>query len=399
MTKSRGKSATPRRAPQSRPASPASPASLAGPAADEPFSVLESDGKASKDKDPNLPAEQLRRLYEVMLMTRVLDERALALQRQGRIGVYLQALGQEASHVGAAAALRDADWLFPAYRQPGIPVLRGVPLDDIVNEWYGNDGDICKGRQMPVHYSFRQANFVSISSPIGTQISQAVGAGMAARIRGDDTVFMTFFGDGGTSSNDFHCGMNFAGVYSAPVVFVCENNQWAISVPLSQQTASASIAVKASAYGMPGVRVDGNDVLAVYRVCKEAVERARKGEGPTLVETVTYRMASHSSSDDAARYRDAKVYEEWKQRDPIQRFQRYLQKKKLWTEAWDQEIQERAKQAINEAVKQAEARPRPSLDSLFEDVFMNLTPQLVEQRAELLSLKGPESEELGHFPL
>ncbi|MFO1050733.1 MAG: pyruvate dehydrogenase (acetyl-transferring) E1 component subunit alpha [Planctomycetota bacterium] len=366
---------------------------------EQPFSIIENDGKAQKDKDPNLSADQLRRLYETMLSARLMDERALALQRQGRIGFYLQALGQEGSHVGAAAALRDSDWLFPAYRQPGIPILRGVPFDDIVNEWYGNDGDICKGRQMPVHYSFRQANFVSISSPIGTQISQAAGAGMAARIRGDDTVFMTFFGDGGTSSNDFHCGLNFAGVFKAPVVFVCENNQWAISVPLRGQTASESIAVKASAYGIPGVRVDGNDVLAVYRVCKEAVERARKGEGPTLVETVTYRMASHSSSDDAARYRDAAEYEKWKQRDPLQRFQRYLQKKKLWTEAWDAEIHERVKTALNEAIKRAEARPRPSLDSLFDDVYMNLTPQLLEQRAELKSLDGPESDELGAFPL
>ncbi|MCA8968046.1 MAG: thiamine pyrophosphate-dependent dehydrogenase E1 component subunit alpha, partial [Planctomycetes bacterium] len=182
----------------------------------------------------------------------------------------------------------------------GIMLLRGVDLDDVVNEWFGNDGDVCKGRQMPVHYSFRSANFVSISSPIGTQITQAAGAGMAARIRGDDTVFMTYFGDGGTSSNDFHSGLNFAGVYKAPVVFVCENNQWAISVPLKGQTASETIAAKAAAYGLPGIRVDGNDVLAVYRVCKEAVERARKGDGPTLVETVTYRMGSHSSSDDAA---------------------------------------------------------------------------------------------------
>ena len=366
---------------------------------DRPFSIIEDDGKAQKDKDPNLPKEQLRRLYEVMLSARVMDERALALQRQGRIGFYLQALGQEGSHVGAAAALRDPDWIFPAYRQPGIPILRGVPFDDIVNEWFGNDGDICKGRQMPVHYSFRQANFVSISSPIGTQISQATGAAMAARIRGDDTVFMTFFGDGGTSSNDFHCGLNLAGVYRSPVVFVCENNHWAISVPLDRQTASGSIAIKASAYGMPGVRVDGNDVLAVYRVCKEAVDRARKGEGPTLVETVTYRIASHSSSDDAARYRDAAEFEAWKLRDPILRFQRYLQKKKLWTEAWENEIRERTKDELNAAIERAEARPRPSLDSMFDDVYMNPTPQLIEQRAELKSLDGPESSDLGAFPL
>jgi 2-oxoisovalerate dehydrogenase E1 component alpha subunit len=365
----------------------------------QPLTIIEKDGRAAKDKDPNLSPGQLKNLYRTMVAARVLDERGLALQRQGRIGFYLQALGQEASHVGSAAALAESDWIFPAYRQPGVPILRGVPFDDIVNEWYGNASDTSKGRQMPVHYSFRQANFVSVSSPIGTQISQAAGAAMAARIRGDDTVFMTYFGDGGTSSNDFHAGLNFGAVFKAPVVFVCENNQWAISVPLRGQTASETIAQKAQAYGMPGVRVDGNDVLAVYRVCREAVERARKGDGPTLVETVTYRMASHSSSDDAARYRDAEEFEAWQLRDPIQRFQRYLQKKKIWTEAWDLEIHEEIKADLNAAIKRAEARPRPSLESLFEDVYLNLTPQLKAQRDALLSLEGPESADIGEFPL
>ena len=168
----------------------------------EALMIIEQDGRAAKGKDPNLSAEELRRLYRTMVAVRVMDERALALQRQGQIGFYLMSTGQEASHVGSAFALRDSDWIFPAYRQPGIFLLRGADLDDIVCEWYGNDGDICKGRQMPVHYSMRSVNCVSISSPIGTQISQATGAAMAARIRGDDTVVMTYMGDGGTSSND-----------------------------------------------------------------------------------------------------------------------------------------------------------------------------------------------------
>ncbi len=363
------------------------------------LTIIEKDGRAAKDKDPNLSPEALKRLDRTMVAARILDERGLALQRQGRIGFYLQALGQEASHVGSGAALEDSDWIFPAYRQPGLFVLRDVPFDDIVNEWYGNDGDTSKGRQMPVHYSFRQANLVSISSPIGTQISQAAGAGMAARIRGEDTVIATYFGDGGTSSNDFHAGLNFAGVFKAPVLFVCENNQWAISVPATRQTASESIAAKAQAYGMPGVRVDGNDVLAVYRVCKEAVDRARKGGGPTLVETVTYRMGSHSSSDDASRYRDAEEFEAWKQRDPIARFQRYLQKKKLWDDAFEKELQEELRAEINAAIKRAEARPKPPVESLFEDVYMSITPQLKAQRDELLALEGPASDDIGEFPL
>lgn len=367
----------------------------------ELLTVLDKDGKAQKGKDPNLPAAELQKLYRLMVTTRALDDRGLALQRQGRIGFYLQSTGQEASHLGAAYALKDSDWLFPAYRQPGMLLLRQVPIDKIICEWFGNAGDTSKGRQMPVHYSFRQANFVSISSPIGTQLTQAAGAGMAARIRGDDTVFMTFCGDGGTSSNDFHTGLNFAAVYKAPVVFICENNGWAISVPSSKQTCSESMAIKADAYGMPGIRVDGNDLLAVYRACKEAVDRARRGDGPTLIETVTYRMASHSSSDDAARYRDAKEYEAWKKKDPIARFQQYLKGKKLWNEAFEKECVEAAKSAIGAAVTAAEAMGNPGPETLFDDVYMNLTPQLKEQRQELhdLMAKGGVGAEVGHFPL
>ncbi len=365
----------------------------------ELLSIIEADGTAAKDRDPNLSPDELRELYRIMVGTRTLDERALALQRQGRIGFYLQSLGQEASHIGSAFAMRDSDWFFPAYRQPGILLMRGVDLEQLACQLLGHEGDPSKGRQMPVHYSFRALNFVSVSSPIGTQISQATGAAMAARMRGDDTVFMTYFGDGGTSCNDFHAGLNFAAVYRAPVVFLCENNHWAISMPAAGQTASDSIAAKAQAYGMPGVRVDGNDVLAVYRVCKEAVERARKGEGPTLVETVTYRIGSHSSSDDAAKYHDADEHERWSRRDPIERFRSYLERRGLWSEAFHEQCQETAKQQINTAIKLAEARDKPPADSMFEDVFMNLTPQLREQRDQLNSLAGPAADNLGEFPL
>lgn len=361
--------------------------------------IIGKDGKTSKDEDPNLSAEVLRKLYATMVTTRFMDDRALALQRQGRIGFYLMSTGQEASHIGSAYAMRDSDWFFPSYRQPGVMLLRGADIDDIVCEWFGNDGDTSKGRQMPVHYSMRSVNFFSVSSPIGTQISQATGAAMAAALRGDDTAFMTYLGDGATSSNDFHCGLNFAGVYKSPVVFVCENNQWAISLPVQQQTASETIAAKAQAYGMPGVRVDGNDILAVYRVCKEAVDRARKGEGPTLVETVTYRMGAHSSSDDADRYRDKKEWEAWKQRDPIVRFQKYLEQKGLWDDQFEAEITEEAKTLINDAIKRAEQRSAPSVESLFEDVYMNTTRQLDAQRDELLALEGPAEDAQGEFPL
>lgn len=365
----------------------------------EVLTVLEKDGKVKKGKEPNLTDARLRKLYETMVQTRIMDERGLALQRQGRIGFYLQGLGQEASHIGSAAPMLDSDWIFPAYRQPGIPLLRDADLDEVVTEWFGHVGDPSKGRQMPVHYSLRSINFVSISSPIGTQISHAVGAAMAAKTRGDDTVFMTYFGDGGTSSNDFHAGLNFAAVFKAPVVFVCENNQWAISTPVSNQTGSETMAQKAVAYGIRSARVDGNDILAVYRVAQEAINRARKGEGPTMIETVTYRMGSHSSSDDASRYRDQKEYELWEQRDPIKRFQNYLKRKKLWTPEWQGEIEEAFKTHINDAIKRAEAAGKPEVATLFEGVYLHQPKQLKTQQDELLSLEGPAAEDTGEFPL
>ncbi len=364
-----------------------------------PFSVIEEGGKVAKGRDPNLPKERLLAIYRAMVMTRVMEERALNLQRQGRIGFYVPCRGQEASHVGTAAALEDSDWIFPAYRQPGILFLRGAPLQAVVDEWYGNEGDICKGRQMPVHYSFRQIHFVSISSPIGTQLTHAVGAGIAARYRGDDTVCMTYCGDGGTSENDFHCALNFAGVYRAPVVFVAENNQWAISVPVERQTASETLAIKAEAYGMPGVRVDGNDVLAVYRVAREAVERARRGEGPTLIETLTYRVGPHSSSDDPTRYRAQAEVESWFERDPIERFRAYLTRRKLWNAKRDEELRAECREAVNRAVEAAESKRPPSVASMFDDVYREPTPQLIEQREDLLTLGDREAKTLGEFPL
>lgn len=363
------------------------------------LSVIDATGKASRSRDPSLSKEELLKLYATIVRTRVMEERALNLQRQGRIGFYVPCSGQEASHIGTAAALRDEDWIFPAYRQAGIPLLRNVPMQQIIDEWYGNDGDICKGRQMPVHYSFRQARLVSISSPISTQLTQAVGAAMAARYLDEDSVVLSYCGDGGTSENDFHAALNFAGVYKAPVVFVCENNHWAISTPLECQTASETMAIKAEAYGFPGVRVDGNDILAVYQVAKEAIERARKGKGPTLIETLTYRMGPHSSSDDPTRYREANEVESWRQRDPLDLFRKYLKGKRLLTQAIDDEIHNAAREEVNEAVKQAEDKATPSVSSMFEDVYRDPTPQLLEQRDDLLSLGEASAGSEGFFPL
>jgi pyruvate dehydrogenase E1 component alpha subunit len=361
------------------------------------ITVLDKNGKASKA--PALSKEDLLRLYRVMVLTRMMDERAMNMQRQGRIGFYVPSKGQEASHIGTAWPLKDTDWTFPSYRDPGIALLRGVPIYQIVCEWYGNAGDNTKGRQMPVHYSFRSAHFVSISSPIGTQISQAAGAAMAAKYRKDKTVVMTWFGDGATSSNDFHCGLNFAAVYKAPCVFVCENNQWAISCPLPKQSASATMADKAIAYGMPGVRVDGNDILAVIAATREAVDRARKGGGPTLIETVTYRMGGHSSSDDPSRYRDAKEEQEWADKDPIPRFQKYLEKAGHWTRKVEEELRAECQKELDDAIVRAEKLGPPAPGTMFEDVYREPTAQLIEQRDDLMSQSGAAEQNQGAFPL
>lgn len=336
-----------------------------------------------------LTPERLRELYRLMVRTRALEERGVALQRQGRIGFYIGCQGQEAAHIGAVYALRADDWLFPAYREPGALLHRGIAMKAIFDQCFGNADDTTRGRQMPCHYAFRNIHFTSVSSPIGTQIVQATGAAMAMRIRRKDTVAMTFFGDGGTSSNDFHSGLNFAGVYKSPVIFFCTNNQWAISLPVSRQTASETIAAKGAAYGMPGVRVDGNDVLAVYKATREAVERARAGLGPTLIEAVTYRMGPHSTSDDPSRYRLDTETASWKTRDPIERLRSFMEARNEWDAEREEKAWEGARAEALAAVQAAERVPPPPVNSLVEDVYAETPWHLKEQRDDLLRVHPP----------
>jgi pyruvate dehydrogenase E1 component alpha subunit len=362
-------------------------------ATDAPFTILDapppkkSSGAAPAD-GLGLSRKDFRRMFEGMVRTRALDERGMLYQRQGRIGFYVPSSGEEGHQIGAAYALEARDWLFPSYRVPGVALFRGAPLRKMIANLYGNCNDNALGRQMPVHYSLREVNFLSISSPLGTQIPQAVGAARAMQIRKEKSVAATWFGDGTTSEGDFHVALNFAGVWKVPCVFLCQNNGWAISVPLRQQTASDGIAVKAQAYGMPGVRVDGNDILASYKVVKEAVDRARSGGGPTLVELVTYRMGPHSSSDDPTRYRPSKEAEEWKRRDPIERFRKFLLAGGHADEKWMAGVEQAAKDEVGEAFKAEEAASPPPLDSLFEQVYAEPTPELLRQKEELLRLEG-----------
>ena len=351
--------------------------------------VLKGDGTDwDKSKEPTLKDDQLRAIYTTMVRVRMLNERGMNLQRQGRINFYIGSEGQEAVHVGAGAALEHNDWYFPHYRDPGVALLRGATVESMVHQLFGNAKDPIKGRQMPNHFSYKEFNFFSISSPLTTQVPQAVGTAYGMKIKKTKQVAMTSFGDGSSSEGDFHVGMNFAAVWKTPCVFLCNNNGYAISVPVHLQTASETFAQKAEAYGMEGVRVDGNDVLAVYAVAKQAVEKARRGEGPTLIECVTFRMGPHSSSDDPKRYVDPKHYEEWSKKDPIKRFRNYLTKKGVWSDALQHELETQIKDEIQNAVKAAEEAEMPPLEDLFNDVYHTVPWHLEEQLDELKESLG-----------
>lgn len=322
---------------------------------------------------------QVLRIYEEMLRLRILDQRMLTLQRQGRIGFYGTATGEEAAIIGSAAALEPEDWIFPALRQGGAALLRGYPLVEYISQCMGNSLDGSKGRQMPSHYCSSKVHFVSWSSCIGTQIPHAVGAAWAMKLRGDRKIAVAYMGDGATSEGDFHVAMNFAGVFKIPVLFFCQNNQWSISVNIKQQTASESIAAKTVAYGFDGIQVDGNDALAVYSATKEAADRIRSGGGPFLVEALTYRMGAHSSSDDPRLYREDAEVEEWKRRDPIARMLRHVQQQGIWSMEQQEALEERLNSEVLDAVAAAEKAGPPPIDSLVEDVFATVPVHLKEQ--------------------
>ncbi len=350
----------------------------------ELLQILGLDGSYDEKMEPKLSERAHKKLYRYMVLTRMLDTRAMSLQRQGRIGFFVPSQGEEAVQIGSCYALEPEDWVVPAYREQGAALLRGFPLKTLMSQFYGNKEDILKGRQMPNHFGNRAINFVTASSPVGTQLPIALGIAWAARIQKDNVVAMVYFGDGATSQGDFHVAMNFAGVFRVPLVFICKNNQWAISLPFEKQTGSENIAVKAQAYGFDGMRVDGNDILAVYTACKEAVEAARSGKGPTLIECVTYRMGPHSSSDDPKRYRTEEELEEWKERDPILRYQLYLKSKGIWNEEMEAKIRQEFEDLLKEAVDYAEEPGPPIPESMFDDVYRDMPWNLVEQRDEFL---------------
>jgi len=352
----------------------------------EYLSILNAKAEVDQKLEPVIADDFLLKLYRTMLLSRKFDERLLSLQRQGRIGTFAPISGQEAAHLGAAAALQPTDWMVPAFRETAAEIWRGRPLENVIlyNNGYNEGGAIAK-----------ESHDFPISVPVGSQVLHAVGLGWAAKYRKNDEVAMAFFGDGATSQGDFHEGLNFAAVFQVPAVFVCQNNHWAISIPLSRQTRSKTLAQKAIAYGMPGIQVDGNDILAVYAAAKEAVERARSGGGPTFIECVTYRLLMHTTADDPKRYRTDKEVEQWQKRDPLPRFQKYLTSKGLLPEDRLAEIESEVMQEIQAAVDRAEEKMKTIGDpvDMFEHAYAEMPPYLVEQKEEFeRELAAPDKE-------
>src|SRR5438132_464762 len=335
----------------------------------EYLSILDSDGNLDAALEPKLSPGELRSLHRAMVLARRFDERMVRLQRQGRIGTFAPIKGQEASQLGSVITLRATDWMVPSFRETAAMIWRGWPIEKILLFFAGY---VEGGRPAP------DQRDLPITIPVGTQLPHAVGLAYAAQYRGDDAVVMAYFGDGAASEGDFHEALNFAGVWHVPVVFVCQNNQWAISVPLKKQTHSKTIAQKALAYGLPGIQVDGNDVLAVYAVAREAVDRARAGEGPTLIECVTYRLGVHTTADDPTKYRSDAEVAMWEQKDPLTRFRAYLEKRNLLEEGLEQRVDDE----LGEAIRRFEATPPADPLTMFDHVYAALPPDLRAQRDE-----------------
>ena len=342
----------------------------------EPVQLVDPGGApTSEDRfSRDLPSETLGWLYEMMVVTRELDTEFINLQRQGELALYASCRGQEAAQIGAVACLRKTDWLFPQYREIGAFLLRGITGAQMGAVWRGSwHGGL----------GFTAKCVAPISIPIGTQPLHAVGAAMAAQRLGEDSVTVAFIGDGATSEGDVHEALNLASVFGTPCVFYVQNNQWAISVPVHRQVAGPSIAHRAIAYGMPGVRVDGNDVLACYSVMAAAAERARAGLGPTLIEALTYRMGPHTTSDDPTRYRADAELELWRARDPIARYRGYLQSIGVWTERFEQRVTAHANRLRTELRDAIIHASDPDVTELFDTVYAHITPDLAGQREQL----------------
>jgi pyruvate dehydrogenase E1 component alpha subunit len=326
--------------------------------------------------EPPMGIDLTRRLFRAMVAARQYDRKATSIQKQGRLATYTPFEGQEAAQIGSAAALRPDDWMVATYRDAAAMWMQGYPRTHLMLTRMGDE----RGGSPPA-----DVFVLPPSITVGAHMLHAVGLAWAERLQGSDRIALTYFGDGATSEGDFHEALNFAGVYRTGTVFVCQNNQYAISLPRRQQTASETIAGKADAYGIPGVLVDGNDLLAMYQATNQAVTRARAGQGASLIEALTYRMGPHSTTDDPSRYRPTDEVEEWRGKDPLERVRRYLANQGAWDQEWETAISQDAHDEVDRAVEEAEALPALEPQQLFESMFAEMTPELAEQQRWLLS--------------
>jgi pyruvate dehydrogenase E1 component alpha subunit len=341
------------------------------------YRILDKNGIVLKEEDlPKFTDDELMYLYRTMIFSRIIDEKALSYQRQGRMLTYAPNIGQEAAQVGSAYAMEKNDWLVPAFRELGSWLVKGVPLRNIYLYWYGNEW----GSYMP-----EGIRLLPVSVPIASQLQHATGIAMASNIKGEKDVTVAYVGDGGTSEGDFHEALNFAAVFKAPVIFVIQNNQYAISTKGSLQTASKNYALKAIAYGMPGILVDGNDIFAMYKATKTAIDRARNGEGPTLIEAYTYRLGAHTTSDDPTKYRDDSEVEEWKDKDPILRYRIYLMNKGLLTDEIDESMKKELEEEVASIFESIENKSDTEIEDIFKYHYEVMPPQLEEQLNEYKS--------------
>jgi pyruvate dehydrogenase E1 component alpha subunit len=346
--------------------------------------VLDAEGLPNGNRpEPDLDQATVVKMYEVMVTVAALDRIGWQLQRSGRMEFWIPSRGQEAAHVASTAAMRPSDWIFLADREPGSFLWRGAGLTQMFAQFFGRADEPLKGRRLPLLLGDRSINIVPCTTQVGSYIPHAAGAAWAAKLRGDDTRFIVYFGDGATSRGEFHSALNFAGIHKPPVVFFCQNNGWAVSTPNDRQTATATFAEKADAYAVRRVRVDGNDPLAVYAATADALA-AMPDEGATLIEAVTYRMGFHTSSDNPDLYRSGDEVDAWARWDPIDRTRKYLEHKGWWDSGREAALHEAADGDIKAAITAAEAMPKPVPESQFDDVFEQPTWMLDDQRDRLL---------------
>lgn len=337
--------------------------------------VLDEEGKVDEKLMPNLSNNNIKKMYELMILTRAFDSLAVKLQRQGLLGTYASCLGQEACQIGSAFAMNNSDVAFPSFREHGVFITRGMPLGLLFLYWIGDE----RGMQIP-----QNIGMFPVCIPVGTHLPHAVGAGMAFQYKGEKRVSVVYFGDGATSTGDFHEAMNFAGVFKVPVVFICQNNQYAISVPVQEQSASKTLAQKAIAYGFEGIRVDGNDVFAVFLAVRDAIARARRGDGPTFIECFTYRIGDHTTSDDAKKYRSEREVREWEKKDPISILEKYMILQKILNGKYKKIVWKKAEKKVNYALRKAESVEPISKDEIFNYIYKNLTLELEKQMKEVI---------------